>query len=132
MKKLIVWDEEIEAKFNQFVADRIAREMSNFDMAKECFDYFEKERRDIGIKDISNKPIYADSSIVEFSLGLYSKRKKGIGYFTWNDVFLRYEISVLNNIDAKCEALLEFNPFLQGNFKIIDTIQANDLRLIKE
>jgi len=84
----------------------------------------------ISIKDINNNKIYADSSIIEFDLGLYSNRKKVIGYFTFNDILLNYEILILNNAEVNCEAIIDYNPFTCMNFKIIDTIQVNKLGLI--
>jgi len=35
-----------EAELNDFIADRLGREMSNYDMAKEVFDYFQDKTCD--------------------------------------------------------------------------------------
>ena len=127
MNEFIVWDN----KFEKFIEPSYEIVMTTKDALLkgiqgghgfveewEAFNY-------IGKTDINDKKIYADCSIFEFDLGLYSKRRKGLGYFQWNEDLLRYEILVINSNEAKCEPLLEFNPFLQGKFNIIGTIQQD-------
>lgn len=81
---------------------------------------------DIGLKDINGKSIYADCSIVEFEWG--QDRHNIIGYFTFNQEYLSYEIIMLNTQKGKSMCYAPHNCF---NFKIIDTIQENKLGLIK-
>lgn len=92
-----------------------------------------KNHRDIGLKDINGKNIYADSSIVEFELNINKEEVKIIGYFSYIKEELRYEFyqhfkqrekfikTYLSPIDSR----------LTGEFKIIDTIRENKLGLIK-
>ena len=87
----------------------------------------------IGKKDINNKKIYADSSIVEFEnnylkSGIWSVcRLKGI--FIFDSEKLKYKIELLDNDIYKC-LFLQYDEKVY-DFKIIDTIQENKLGLIK-
>ena len=100
--------------------------------------------KSIGIKDINNKPIYADCSIVEFdfiyfeTIGSQSDKVKARGYFTYNNETLGYDLMFFHNwINLMPNYLI--NNYLEkedtkraSNFKIIDTIQENKLGLIKK
>jgi len=88
----------------------------------------------IGKSDINNKKIYADSSIIEFEIFIINPDDTTSviytlnGFFTYNDIELRYEIDILDNNSFVC---LNYNIENQRNFKIIDTLQENKLGLIK-
>ena len=75
----------------------------------------------IGKKDISDKKIYADCSIVEFEDVHLNLHK---GYFQYSNTSLKYFIRLL------CGATVDYDFYRYGNFKIIDTIQENKLGLI--
>lgn len=89
----------------------------------------------IGKTDINNKKIYADCSIVEFSvcsLEPFSKKKqtKRIGKVRYCNSTCAYEIVVINM--SRIE-YYDFSgmAFEISDIKVIDTIQENKLRLIK-
>jgi len=97
-----------------------------------------KERlkiKEVGIKDINNKKIYADSSIVEFDYfdlnlkGEECNKNTYKGYFSWHIDTLSYFI----HYDCGNEIFnqVQYCPSKFKNFKIIDTIQENKLGLIK-
>ena len=92
---------------------------------KELLDYIELEKNDIGLKDINEKSIYADCSIVEFkNIG-----SNYTGYFTFDLVKLCYKIIVLDIKSVRKKFIFNSNNI--ENIKIIDTIQQNKLGLIK-
>ena len=92
---------------------------------KELLGYIELEKKDIGLKDINEKSIYADCSIVEFkNIG-----SNYTGYFTFDLVKLCYKIIVLDIKSVRKEFIFNSNNI--ENIKIIDTIQQNKLGLIK-
>lgn len=142
MNEFIIWDERY----------RVFRKLLKIDFELGlyfCIDTvvpFEKGKlvKNIGLKDINGKSIYADCSIVEFEHKYTQRCKKenGIytlenfhtqkteilqGYFVWNNDELKYEINILNHDFFIC---LDFINSMK-NFKIIDTIQENKLGLIK-
>lgn len=91
----------------------------------------------IGLNDIDNNKIFADSSIVEFDfLGFGELTPDNYAAFIkWNREKFRYDIQTLSRIDKDGD----FYVFDMGkcidrisNIKIIDTIQENKLNLIKE
>lgn len=106
-----------------------------------------KNHKDIGLKDINGKNIYADSSIVEFQLkddvifADFTGAKptiwneiKMIGYFVFDNEDLRYEIDIVDWEKNKTKSnfiCLHYNLATMSQFKIIDTIQENKLGLIK-
>jgi len=124
MNEFIVWDKRY----------RVFRKLLKIDFELGlyfCIDTvvpFEKGElvKDIGIKDINGKSIYANSSIVEFEWG--QDRHNIIGYFAFNKEYLSYEIIMLNTQKGKSMCYAPHNCF---NLKIIDTIQENKLGLIK-
>jgi hypothetical protein len=76
----------------------------------------------IGLKDINEREIYADSSIVKFTYvdavdGSYDM----IGVFTYNDIELRYEIDIYNQLKFTCLSYISNGKF--GPFEIIGTMQ---------
>ena len=137
MNKFIVWYS------NDINEDKFSMEFSLQELiAQDHLDYVSDSKQlvnykvdsinnGIGLKDINNKKIYTDSSIVEF------KHKtlvdKVIGYFTFaNDEYLRYEIKILRiNPSVKNKDNFVFAKSLFSDIKIIDTIQENKLGLIK-
>ena len=102
----------------------------------DIFDLIEKEKCNIGLKDIDGKLIYADSSIIEFSIKYWTEDKtdydtvKEIGFFTFCQSTLQYIIKDINDSDFVGIYRLNRNDI--SNIKIIDTIQENKLGLIKE
>jgi len=89
------------------------------------FKYF----RNIGLKDINGKRIYADSSIVEFDYKYLSGLvEKCIGCFIYDKEDLLYTIKLIGTPSKNC---IDYLKSSMKNFKIIDTIQENKLRLIK-
>lgn len=83
--------------------------------------------QDVGLKDIDDKKIYADSSIVEMDyLYLNCKIK---GYFFFSEITLGYHIRTLDGFDGRT---FKYDFEAMSNIKIIDTIQENKLNLIKE
>ena len=132
MKECIFWDNEdnkfisweevsfTKDKDDDFVIvmkeiDPIVSEGRNF----ESFDY-------IGLKDIKDKKIYADYSLLKVnyfhSLGdLISD----VGYFSFCDESLRYYFTLINETE-----IVEYDPSYFDSLEIIDTIQENKLGLI--
>lgn len=95
--------------------------------------YIDKEKNDTGLKDINDKPIYADSSIVELKVIINGYRKQSYtrtlkGSFEFNEEDLRYEINIYGESDYVC---IWYDPVNMSNLKIIDTIQENKLGLVK-
>lgn len=107
-----------------------------------------KNFKDIGLKDINGKNIYADRSIFEITL---ANRYKTKGYFYFDIKNLRYFFAFIdlhimavekfseyykkahshNYIDEKIFWSMEYSFELFSDIKIIDTIQENKLGLIK-
>jgi hypothetical protein len=91
--------------------------MSNKCITLDSFQY-------IGKKDINDKKIYADCSIVEFERENIGYR----GYFTFDKDMLFYKIKLLPERRGGIISF-KYNPFEIENLKIIDTIQENKLGL---
>ena len=104
---------------------------------KELLAYIELEKKDIGLKDINGKSIYADSSILEFVLTNQRVSFKVFGVFKFHKQNFSYFIEVLKCDDVDCYGLGINNiPYglyreIISDIKIIDTIQENKLGLIK-
>ena len=83
----------------------------------------------IGIKDINNKSIYADSSIVEFEH--YTQTYIVTFHFDLSE--LKYFTKVLATSDKGVVIGYEreYSVINECDFKIIDTLQENKLGLIK-
>lgn len=81
----------------------------------------------VGLKDINNKKIYANSSIVEFNNKINPTHKYK-GYFYYLPTKARYMIKVLT---GSLFTIWFYEPDDILNLQIIDTIQENKLGLIK-
>lgn len=77
--------------------------------------------KDIGLKDINGKNIYADCSIVEFNYYIKEQHFSGVGYITYLQNLCCYCICDFN----KLKTTIAETELLE--FKIIDTIQENKL-----
>ena len=95
-----------------------------------CHDNYNENRfcifKDIGLKDINEKSIYADSSIVEFKNSQLWNKYNGI--FFYNKEKLCYQIKIIGSI--RNNEIIPYDKYC-SDFKIIDTIQENKLGLIK-
>lgn len=118
MNEFLIWDMEI----NKPVVVATIEDYIDVNFKDRC-----KAFRDIGLKDINGKSIYADSSIVEFKFGTGGEYHKMTGYFSYNNQTLRYEIKDVN----KREAIYLWSGYIEKEIKIIDSIQENKLGLIK-
>ena len=111
------------------------------ELVNQIYDEIDDEKLYIGLKDIEDNKIYADSSIVEFELKdfcpcevmemdceceIYTKCR---GYFNFNYTQLAYDIILFNSEKIKITYNRRFYDI--KNIKIIDTIQENKLGLIK-
>ena len=141
MNELIVWDDE-DNKFIYWEDVVFTKDKDDdFIIIMKEIDPIVSEGRNfksfncIGKTDINNKKIYADCSIVEFSvcsLEPFSKKKqtKRIGKVRYCNSTCAYEIVVINM--SRIE-YYDFSgmAFEISDIKIIDTIQENKLGLIK-
>jgi len=131
-KYIVEYNNEL---YNFVKIDYITQEVYLVNLENNVTPYFKKDiilckfHKDIGIKDINNNPIYVDCSIVEFKVEIDTgvKNKPLIktyqGYFYFDKSRLSYLIKTDRGIFNVCSAI-------DGNFKIIDTIQENKLGLI--
>lgn len=127
MSEFMVWD-DIGKEFIKDVTSFIS---FNSNGTINCFNGFgdTKYFKAIGLKDIDNKEIYADCSIVEILINHKSAGNRlSIGYFKFNKEYLRYEVVF---IDGYMKSKTEFYHLFMSNIKIIDTIQENKLGLFK-
>ena len=93
----------------------------------------------IGLKDIDDKKIYADSSIISF---IYkpigeSGTCKDIGFIFFCKKDFMFKINILTRSDKNGDNYIFnlgncLNNMYMKEIKIIDTIQENKLNLIKE
>lgn len=84
--------------------------------------------KNIDLKDINGKNIYADSSIVEFEFyNSSNKWEKIIGYFKYIPECFCYVVIALCNSYSS----IPISTLANRNIKIIDTIQENKSGLIK-
>lgn len=133
MNEFIVWDSE----YNKFISwEDVAftkDKNDDFIIIMKEIDETTSEGRNfqtfnyIGLKDINNKKIYADSSIIEFR----EDKDLGYGYFTYDFIKLRYIIKVISSNEIYNNLELPYESSIMKNIKIIDTIQENKLGLIK-
>ena len=122
-KKRIFIDEDI-LKHHYFISSDGKLKFLLYEDMLDC-DEWEFAFKNIDLKDINGKSIYADSSIVEFkNIG-----SNYTGYFTFDLVKLCYKIIVLDIKSVRKEFIFNSNNI--ENIKIIDTIQQNKLGLIK-
>jgi len=118
MNEFIVWDNEENVFIDNFASEDY--EPLNDLFKNSRYDFL----RNIGKTDIENNKIYADCSIVEFTVADY--KTKDIGYFTYDSDYTSYLVKNLRGV------ALKYSKKFIRNLKIIDTIQENKLGLIKE
>ncbi len=120
MNEFIVWDKNI----GDFDKDNFVITSGGEVLEMSCenagADFYTKAFQHVGKKDINDRKIYADCSIIEF---ISNENDRYI--VKWNKDKLNYSLySIVDGIYLQdfyhCE-----------NFKIIDTIQENKLGLIK-
>lgn len=123
MSEFIIWSNELKQFSESLTLKEMLKDIcETWDIyeVEEC-DYFEY----IGIDDITDRKIYADSSIVEFTASGSHGYSQIKGYFHFSKIHLKYIIRTFTH------GSFDFNKQLYKNFKIIDTIQENKLGLIK-
>ena len=123
MSEFIIWSNELKQFSESLTLKEMLKDIcETWDVyeVEEC-DYFEY----IGLKDIDDNKIYADSSIVEFTASGSHGYTQIKGYFHFSKEDLKYIIRTFTH------GSFDFNKQLYKNFKIIDTIQENKLGLIK-
>lgn len=117
MNEFLIWDMEI----NKPVVVATIEDYIDVNFKDRC-----KAFRDIGLKDINGKSIYADSSIVEFQwINGFGNVQTDWGVFKYDIDYLQYLIYEENE-DINKSSIKDVL-----NIKIIDTIQQNKLGLIK-
>lgn len=125
MNEFIIWDERY----------RVFRKLLKIDFELGlyfCIDKvvpFEKGVlvKNIGLKDINGKSIYADCSIVEFNNSINQNHTyKGVFYYL--PIEARYMIKVFNKNNFE---IWFYNSDKILNLQIVDTVQQNKLGLIK-
>lgn len=144
MNEFIVWDKENSEFIDENKPWWVLGFYPNGDVynQEEHKRYSKDERyvllKDIGITDIDNKKIYADSSIVEFTIREDGIKLPVIGYFKFDPIFLRYYIRIIEDkgVENRYYLGLQVVPWDKycdyiRDIKIIDTIQENKLGLIK-
>lgn len=118
MNEFIIWSDELK----QF-SDNIGLKELLKDVC-ETWDKYEVEEgqyfRNIGLKDINGKSIYADSSIVEHGIQKWK--------VIYNVFQMSYELECVSN---KSLLNMRLTGAYKNQLKIIDTIQENKLGLIK-
>lgn len=81
----------------------------------------------IGLKDINNKKIYANSSICRVNyFGNHLDLMNVYCYFYFNTEDLRYTVRFINE-----RQIVDYESSSFDSIEIVDTIQENKLRLIK-
>ena len=152
MEDFIVWYEKPsgdrysrEFTLDELIGHNHINEICDCPLSKD--DKIIGRNRGVGLLDTEDKKIYADSSIVEFEYTYktktvknknggftheYNSRLKCVnlkGSFEYNKDELRYEINIYDDNDFIC---LWYDIEKMLNIKIIDTIQDNELDLIKK
>jgi len=111
MNEVIVWDEDSECFIEDFAMEEY---MPLNDIFKsngyQFFNY-------IGKTDINDKKIYADCSIVEFTVADY--KTKDIGYFTYDSDYTSYLVKNSRGV------VLKYSKKFIRNLKIIGTLQED-------
>lgn len=128
MDEYIIWSDELKQFGDNITLKELLKDVC------ETWDVYEVEEgkyfRNIGLKDINGKSIYADSSIVEFCYMLpNTNTTTAYGYFSYNNFYLCYMFHFFILGDNIQRISREIH--LGKQFKIIDTIQENKLGLIK-
>ena len=138
MNEFVVWDKDAQCFYDgennginvfQLNQDGTLSFYQNCDDG--CFDDYYANKfytpfKDIGLKDINGKKIYADSSIVEFNNSKLWNKYNGI--FFYNKERLCYQIKIIGSI--RNNEIIPYDKYC-SDFKIIDTIQENKLGFIK-
>ena len=131
MKGFIVWD-EVDKKFLKLDDLNVLNYVYDNEL-ETLIETIEDSGKvfieDIGIKDINNKPIYADCSVLEFEWeDSLNQIRKEWGVIKFNLEYMQYFIYEENNIiniwDIRRDNI--------KNIEIIGTIQENKLVLIKD
>ncbi len=125
MNEFIVWDKQDKEFREDYL---VSGDLDLSYIGTDVSNYRCTVHQYIGKKDINNKKIYADCSIVEFWFDNGKERVFLKGYFTYNDIDLRYEVDILG--DSKYVYLDYVHEYFTC-FRIVDTIQKNKLGLIK-
>jgi hypothetical protein len=124
MNEFIVWDKKSKIFHYAYIARGILHHdrLVDFTNNLEVFNY-------IGKTDIEGNKIYADSSIVEFSifkdndLEIFPDKETMKGYFTFNSNSLSYSIRTLDDSHENFDFISVHNRIV--DLKIIDTLQEN-------
>lgn len=123
MDEYITWSDELKQFGDNITLKELLKDIC------ETWDVYEVEEgkyfRNIGLKDINGKSIYADSSIVEFQwINGFGNVQTDWGVFKYDIDYLQYLIYEENE-DINKSSIKDVL-----NIKIIDTIQENKLGLI--
>jgi len=131
MNEFIVWDNNYE-KFSHKVCGILSDgSIAVFKEGHLSGIFYEDEytiHYDIGKTDIEGKKIFAGSSIVEFEHMIFGEWVKRVGYFTYDDKFLSYEIVTKTGLILLYAMVLNESEI--KNLKIIGTLQE-DKHLLK-
>ena len=119
MNEFIVWDKTL----NCFHFDERVK-FEDGVLSPICKDYTLHQY--IGLKDINNKKIYANSSICRVNYFSSSDWISDYCYFSFDDENLRYTVHLINERE-----IVDYEGSHFDCIEIVDTIQENKLRLIK-
>ena len=132
MNEFIVWDDEDnkficweDAVFSKDKNDDFVIIMKEIDPTLSEGKNFQTFSH-IGLKDINNKKIYADSSICRVNYFSSSDWISDYCYFSFDDENLRYTVHLINERE-----IVDYEASYFDCIEIVDTIQENKLRLIK-
>lgn len=138
MNEFIVWDKEKhifvpqgEIIFSFYGDNKIVVTPNCIEyIGDTCHDNYNENRfnifNHIGLKDINNKKIYADSSICRVNYFSSSDWISDYCYFSFDDENLRYTVHLINERE-----IVDYEASYFDCIEIVDTIQENKLRLIK-
>ena len=138
MNEFIVWDKEKhifvpqgEIIFSFYGDNKIVVTPNCIEsMGDTCHDNYNENRfnifNHIGLKDINNKKIYADSSICRVNYFSSSDWISDYCYFSFDDENLRYTVHLINERE-----IVDYESSCFDCIEIVDTIQENKLGLIK-
>jgi len=130
MNEYIIWDKEKK----KFSSDAWFNLHPNGDLVKLSSNQFRNCNQNhsihnyIGKTDIEGNKIYADCSIVEFSMSGSRKNFKATGYFYFNTKKLSYEFKYLmldKKKSDKARTDIDWRNAYKDTFKIIGTLQEN-------
>lgn len=138
MNEFIVWDKEKhifvpqgEIIFSFYGDNKIVVTPNCIEyIGDTCHDNYNENRfnifNHIGLKDINNKKIYANSSICRVNYFSSSDWISDYCYFSFDDENLRYTVHLINERE-----IVDYEGSHFDCIEIVDTIQENKLRLIK-